>query len=200
MPAEDHNGERSSQGVPRGVDHSLDSLARDLANGSVSRRKALRLLGGVLLGGALASIPGVAWAKPKPGKCNKDAQCPTGQVCVGGQCCAQVCGDQCCGADEYCTQPNEISLGGYCCPNDRYACGEVCCQSAEGCISGQCCPPELRCGGSGPFGEICCPSETYCAGADLCCQFDEVRCGNECVSTCPVGQVLDNSCQCVAEG
>jgi hypothetical protein len=63
MAVEDHNGERSSQGVPTGIDHSLDSLARDLANGSISRRKALRLMGGVLLGGTLASIPGVALAQ-----------------------------------------------------------------------------------------------------------------------------------------
>jgi hypothetical protein len=46
MAAEDLNGERSPQGVPTRADHSLDSLARGLATGTVSRRKALRLLGG----------------------------------------------------------------------------------------------------------------------------------------------------------
>lgn len=113
MPAEDLNGERSSQDVPTGVDHSLDSLAKDLANGSVSRRKALRLMGGALLGGTLASIPGMAWAKPKPPpppgkKCQRSSQCPTSQVCVNGACACPsgttFCGGSCvsntCGTNE----------------------------------------------------------------------------------------------------
>ena len=49
MGTEDHTGE-----------HSIDELARGLASGSVSRRKALRLMGGVLVGTALASVPGIA--------------------------------------------------------------------------------------------------------------------------------------------
>jgi hypothetical protein len=40
--------------------HSFDELAKGLANGSVSRGHALRLIGGTLLGGVLASIPGGA--------------------------------------------------------------------------------------------------------------------------------------------
>jgi hypothetical protein len=44
------------------VDHSLDELSKGLASGTLSRRKALRLLGAALVGGALASIPGVGWA------------------------------------------------------------------------------------------------------------------------------------------
>src|SRR3712207_5391368 len=69
VAAEDYNGERSPQGVPTEADHSLDSLARGLADGSLSRRKALRLMGAALVGAALASIPGVAWAaKCQPGE------------------------------------------------------------------------------------------------------------------------------------
>jgi hypothetical protein len=41
-------------------EHSFDSLARGLASGNVSRRKALRLLGGILAGTVLASVPGIA--------------------------------------------------------------------------------------------------------------------------------------------
>jgi hypothetical protein len=40
----------------------FDELARGLAAGTVSRRKALRLMGAALVGGALASFPGAAWA------------------------------------------------------------------------------------------------------------------------------------------
>ena len=63
MSAEDRNGERSPSVNTTKVDHSLDDLAKGLANGDVSRRKALRLIGGALLGGVWASIPGVALAQ-----------------------------------------------------------------------------------------------------------------------------------------
>jgi hypothetical protein len=96
MAAEDHDRNRSPQVNPAKVGHSLDDLARGLANGTVSRREALRWMGGVLLGGTLASIPGVALAKPKPGKCNKDSQCPSGERCVNGVCEAGVCPDLTC--------------------------------------------------------------------------------------------------------
>jgi len=46
----------------------------------------------LVLGGTLASIPGIAWARPKPygTKCNYNHQCASGQcvdrVCGGGGC------------------------------------------------------------------------------------------------------------------
>jgi hypothetical protein len=45
---------------PEARDHSFDELTRGLASGSLSRRKVLRLMGAALVGGALASIPGIA--------------------------------------------------------------------------------------------------------------------------------------------
>ena len=54
---------------------SFDELAIGLSNGTLSRGKALRLMGAALVGGALASIPGIAWAKPKPADAT---QPPTG--------------------------------------------------------------------------------------------------------------------------
>jgi hypothetical protein len=45
---------------------AFDVLAKGLASGTVSRRKALRLLGASLLGGALASVPGFARAVVEP--------------------------------------------------------------------------------------------------------------------------------------
>jgi hypothetical protein len=41
----------------------FDELAKGLANGTISRRQALRWMGGALVGGVLASIPGVALAQ-----------------------------------------------------------------------------------------------------------------------------------------
>jgi hypothetical protein len=69
----------------------FDELASGLASGSISRGRALRLMGAALVGGALASlgIGGVAAAdeecKPLNKKCNKDAQCCSGN-CEGGMC------------------------------------------------------------------------------------------------------------------
>jgi hypothetical protein len=47
---------------PETRERSFDELAIRLASGSVSRRKALRMMGAALVGGAMASIPGMAWA------------------------------------------------------------------------------------------------------------------------------------------
>jgi hypothetical protein len=60
MSAEDHNGGRSPSVNTTKVAHSLDDLAKELASGTISRRKAVRLLGAALLGGVLGSVPGMA--------------------------------------------------------------------------------------------------------------------------------------------
>jgi hypothetical protein len=77
----------------------FDELARGLAEGSVTRGKALRLMGAALLGGTLASL-GIGEAaaddlcKPTVKKCRKDKQCvaPTALIARAplvrlGRCC-----------------------------------------------------------------------------------------------------------------
>ncbi len=49
---------------------TFDELAKGLAVG-VSRRKALRLMGAALVGGALASFPGAAWSEQQLDKVKK---------------------------------------------------------------------------------------------------------------------------------
>jgi hypothetical protein len=73
------------------TESSFDELASGLASGSLTRGKALRLMGAALLGGTLTSFGmGEAGAEP-PGckrngkKCKKDSQCCSG-ACVGGTC------------------------------------------------------------------------------------------------------------------
>jgi len=44
------------------TNQSFDELTRGLASGSISRSKAIRLMGAALVGGTLASFPGVGWA------------------------------------------------------------------------------------------------------------------------------------------
>ena len=109
MPAEDHNTEVTSQEhIEREL--SFDALAKGLATGSVSRRSALKLMGGALLGGVLASIPGVAFAAPSTTRCRTNSDCPPNAVCQDREC---VCPARtspctvdvfdCCGPGEICT-------------------------------------------------------------------------------------------------
>jgi len=86
------------------TNHSFDELARGLASGDVSRRRALRLMGAALVGGTLASlgIGGEAGADPckRTGKaCKKNSQCCS-RNCVNGTCAAcpadtTLCGGNC---------------------------------------------------------------------------------------------------------
>jgi len=72
---------------------SFDELARGLASGELSRRKALKLMGAGLVGGTLASLGfgGVAAAAP-PGctrngePCRRDKQCCSGNCSSRGRC------------------------------------------------------------------------------------------------------------------
>src|SRR5215218_6285749 len=121
----------------------FDELARGLADGSVTRGRALRLMGAALVGGALASLGiGEAGAdelcKPEGKKCRKDKQCCSGK-CEGGTC-AAACGSngatctegtQCCSGNckggmcvESCIPPNAIPCdtgGSGACPPNRAA-------------------------------------------------------------------------------
>jgi len=74
--------------------HYFDELTRGLASGDISRRKALRLLGATLVGGALASIPGMAQAAP-PDPC-AELNCAATETC-----CAT-------GREATCCQPSEV--------------------------------------------------------------------------------------------
>src|SRR5215217_1476582 len=74
----------------------FDALARGLADGSITRGKALRLMGAALAGGALGSL-GIGEAAGDPpgckraGKhCTRNDQCCGSLVCVSGTCQTQT--------------------------------------------------------------------------------------------------------------
>jgi hypothetical protein len=81
--------------MARAEDSFFDDLARGLADGSLTRGKALRLMGAAVVGGTLGSLGmGEASADPigckRNGKtCTRNTQCCSGN-CSGGTCQAQT--------------------------------------------------------------------------------------------------------------
>jgi len=168
--------------------HSLDELAKRLADANVSRRGALRLLAGALLGGVLGSIPGVASAQggrpsgaqggcPYPGqvKVKGQCQCPSGQEICGGRCVSTSC-------------PEDQPFNPATC-----ACG---CPGRQTVVNGECvCPENTDCTASGGTLNADCQCE---------CPSDKPLCGGalvppSCVSNnCPEGQWFEpNLCVCL---
>lgn len=201
-----------SQPAPRG-ESSFDELAKNLADGSISRRKALRSIGGAFVGGLLASIPGTAWAakSPPPGK----GGCPPGRTQCRGKCvnlqsdrnncgqCSNVCSDEeqclagtCCNFQKTC--------GSRCCGPNEFCAGQDLCRTIGQCdVSGQCgvnfpfCAPNCICLGS-VEGPVRCGESTFCGafctssaeceanfGPGYFCQASGTGCcGQSCVPPC----------------
>jgi hypothetical protein len=204
---------------------TFDSAARGLADGSVSRGKALRMLAASLFGGALVAAPAaVAVAAPKPG----GTGCPKpGEIRVNGKCqCNTAEGLITCGPSDRCVDPNACGGGQHVDPDTcKCVCdnpGETLCPGTGNCISNAC--PEgafletsgesCSCQCRNPGKEIdtiqgkCVCTPVTCAGGELevqdpdtcacVCAPATVRCGGECVAECLEGFVLKN-CECVEE-
>jgi len=141
-------------------DGFFDDLARGLADGSITRGKALRLMGAAVVGGTLGSLGtgGVAGAAPKckpAGKhCKRDTQCCSGN-CSGGICASCPAGQELCNngscASTSCSQghifsPFTCSCIPQCIPDCPFGCfcedlgdgsGQVC----GDCFTGPCFTP-----------------------------------------------------------
>jgi hypothetical protein len=154
----------------------FDDLARGLADGSLTRGKAIRLMGAAVVGGTLGSlgIGGVAVAdqecKPTAKKCKKDKQCCSG-ACVGGTCAACPSGQVLCGGS--CVSNS--------CPTTGQSFNTTTCQCE--CPSGQ-----VLCGGSCvssscPTGQTLNTSTCQCE-AVVCVEGSTTGCGT-CVSNEP---------------
>ena len=179
-------------------EHSFDELARGLANGSISRRKAIRLMGAALVGGTLASFPGGAWAaKGGRSSCAKfcqslfgantpeEAECVSAARTGQGPCftCTTETG---CGPNF--TKP-PCSEGPYscdrcsCCTSIAGSCGSngECCSGR--CVSGTCAAP-CTAGrvllSNGTCAKPCAVHED-CPGCDFGC-FEDVSGSRYCIS------------------
>jgi hypothetical protein len=140
---------------------SFDELARELASGTLSRGKALRLMGAALVGGALASLPGAAWANDR---CSQ-GQTRCGDRCVNLQKNENHCGScsNRCGSNQTCCNGRCVNLQ----RNERH-CGSCSIRCSEGseCVEGVCqgggCPP-VACEGGTVNPTMCeceCPTNT----------------------------------------
>ena len=75
---------------PEARERSFDDLARELASGSISRRRALRLMGAALVGGTLGSL-GIGEAGAAP-RCKREGKrCKNGTQCCSGNCVDRTC-------------------------------------------------------------------------------------------------------------
>jgi hypothetical protein len=177
------------------VEHSLDELAKGLATGTLSRGKALRWMGGALLGAALASFPGAAWANDcrRLGRaCRRDSQCCSKNcirreddkvcACPQGQ---DRCNDRCVNLDRnenHCGECfNRCDDGVQCVDGE---CGGGCvpdggdCSSDTDCCGGCCggfCNSNI-CGSCRPIGGDC--------TTDTQCCFDSFNCSNNKCAPC----------------
>ena len=191
------------------TESSLDELAKGLANGTLSRGKALRWMGGALLGAALASFPGVAWANDcrRLGReCRRDSQCCSRNCIRRGD-------DKVCGCPEGKTRCNDRCVNLQ--RNERH-CGSCFNRCAEGqeCVNGECTfrtctefgtdcgqsfDPALQC--------VCRPEDNFESGPFFCAEPVVLACSRPCTTTsecppstrCEAPLVVGEQGVCVAE-
>jgi hypothetical protein len=175
---------------PEARERSFDALATGLASGSISRGRALRLMGAALVGGTLASFPGVALAA-KGGKssCAKfcqslfgantpqEAQCVS-QGTKGQGPCFTCTPETLCGPNftkPTCTVTGQTYSCSTCqceCPSGQEVCGSTCgCPTGQTCQNGTCVTLGVtficRCQESTEI--ICVPQECSDAAVDAVC-------------------------------
>jgi len=184
---------------PEARDHSFDELTRGLANDTLSRGKALRLMGAALVGGTLASLPGVAWAAkggrsscahfcqslfgastPQEGECVSQAKSREGacfRCTEAGGCGPSFTKPTC---PEVTGQTYNCSTCQCECPTGQEECGGKCgtsiggtCTTNDQCCSGNC--------SSGTCAAACKPNFTE----ESTCLADSECCSNACVHTDP---------------
>jgi hypothetical protein len=142
MPTENLRGDAAKE-------HSFDELARGLASGTISRGRALKLVGSSILGaGFLAFIPGVAEARVP--KCssgggtgcstsckNTSKNCNCIRTTEGTRACVYACcSNRGCTSSSDC-RSREVCMKDTCCGGVRGVCVTLCKESRPNyCTSG----------------------------------------------------------------
>jgi hypothetical protein len=164
------------------TERSFDELASGLADGTLTRGRALRLMGAALVGGALASL-GIGEAsaddcKRNGKRCKKDTQCCSGNCdSVSGTCadapptCGSVgapcdsntdCCDGNCDSSGFCLPPTGQTLIHCDCRDGSRVsrCLSVDCNDPDT-LSSLCTP--LCANNAGVLGILCAPNTPACA-------------------------------------
>ncbi|MDX6587986.1 MAG: hypothetical protein QOI31_2459 [Solirubrobacterales bacterium] len=178
---------------------SLDALARELASGTISRRVAIRRLGGVLAGVALAgpasavgSLADIGRKRCPPARRCKGKCCPGHSSCKRGRC-KCISGYTKCG-----TKCLDLQFS----PNHCGSCDNACAEG-QACFDGQCtgcttasdCPAAPECMvavcNSGACGTGFADAGTPCVGGTCngagTCNDLRGCCGTTGAGTCPSG-------------
>jgi hypothetical protein len=148
-------------------ERSFGKLTRELASGTLSRSRALRLMGAALVGGALGSLgmrEAAADQCKRNGKvCMKDNQCCSGN-CEGGTCapcpadrivlsngsCAKRCD-----ADNVCAACDPVQWIAYHAEIVKGICADFSVFSGNSCLSDADCPRGEFCAGSFAVPGVC---------------------------------------------
>jgi hypothetical protein len=187
----------------------FDDLARGLADGSLSRGKALRLMGAALVGGTLGSL-GIGEAAGDPPGCKRN-----GKHCTRpDQCCSLNCSSGSCQTQTTTTTtssttstttssttststttpttttstttPMCLPNGDRTCTADTQCCSNICNQfPGSTSICDTCRPP----GGSCAAGEPCCNAGSSCENGITCCTPTAEGCTDD--SECCEGLFCD---------
>jgi Stigma-specific protein, Stig1 len=178
------------------TNRSFDELAKGLATGTLSRGKAIRWMCGALLGAALASLPGVAWANDdcrRLGReCRRDSQCCSGNCVRRGD-------DRVCACPEGRTRCNDRCVN---LQRNENHCGECFnrCEEGQGCEEGVCGGEPMCVSTGGPCStdsECCsgiCDGTCACKATGSTCSADSECCSGDCnssgtCSACPTDKV-----------
>jgi hypothetical protein len=170
----------------------FDDLARGLADGSITRGRALRLMGAALVGGALGSLGiGEAGADPpgckRNGKhCMRDEQCCSGNCDPSGTCQEQTTTTSTSTSTSTSTTtpttststtPMCIPTGEGPCTADTQCCSRNCDPSGK-CLAlrGGSCTADIQCSGNAD-GVSFCQNGTCCSILTVPCNNDAECCG-----------------------
>jgi hypothetical protein len=159
-------------------DGFFDDLARGLADGSLTRGKALRLMGAAVVGGTLGSL-GIGEASADPIGCKRNGKnCTRGTQCCSGNCSGGTCQAQ----TTTTTSTSTTSTTPGCIPAGSPT------PTCDQCCSGTCNPGDLVCctgvGGTCSTGGLCCIG-SRCDTDGTCCSDSACTTDSDCCSDKP---------------
>jgi hypothetical protein len=168
--------------MARAEDSFFDDLARGLADGSITRGKALRLMGAAVVGGTLGAL-GIGEASADPPGCKRNGKtCTRNDQCCSGRCSGGSCRAQTTTTTSTSTTTSTTTTSTttpMCLPNQTGPC-----TADTQCCSGICTIPSgstsLRCFSCRGFGGACAADQTCCTGTcenGTCCATEGQGCG-----------------------